>query len=191
MIPRNSRDTLNLSVITEKMAYGFQSDSLLIQTNMPEDGDVIVRFLVEMVTTGKYSIQIVQNAAFHQYFDFMLNDSLGMADSIAFTVDDVAKPLQSLTPYTYTARLKDLSSGTHTLKVQSYCYAGEAEIERQIAVIMTKTDSDWTGRSPDGILGVFGKKASLMMDSPLLLLDSTLCRRNSSDPVIYRLGVSG
>jgi hypothetical protein len=191
VLPRNSRDTLNLSVITEKMTYGFQSDSLLIQTNMPEDGDVIVRFLVEMVTTGKYSIQIVQNAAFHQYFDFMLNDSLGMADSIVFTVDDAAKPLQSLTPYTYTARLKDLSSGTHTLKVQSFSYAGEAEIERQIAVVMTKTDSDWTGRSPDGILGVFGKKSSLMMDSPLLLLDSTLCRQNSSDPVIYRLGVPG
>jgi len=191
LITGNSRDTLTLSIITENMVYGFQSDSLLIRTNMPENEDVLIRFLIEMVTTGKYSIQVVQNAAFHHYFDFMLNDSLGMADSIIFTVDDEVKTLQSLSPYTYTARLSSLTSGIHSLKVQSFSYAGEAEIERQISVVMTKADRDWTGRSPDGQLGVFGKKSTLMMDSPLLLLDSTLCRQNSTDPVIYRLGIPG
>jgi hypothetical protein len=189
-ILRNARDSISVVIRPDQMEYGYQSDSLLIRTNMPEGADVILRFLVEMVTTGKYSISVVQNAVFHQYFDFILNDSLGMADSVEFFVDDEPVNLNALSPYTYTARLHQPAAGSHELKVLSYGYAGVAEIIRQISVVMTKSMSDWNGQSADGILGVFGKKGSAGGDMRLLLVDSTF-HTGSSDHMLYRLGLPG
>lgn len=189
-ILRNSSDSVIVSIHPDQMDYGHQTDSLLIRTNMPGGGDVILRFMVEMVTTGKYSVSIIQNAAFHQYFDFILNDSLGMADSVEFFVDDSAVPLNALSPYTYTARLHNLAAGSHQLRIVSFGYAGTAEIVRDISVVLAKADRDWYGQSHDNRLAVFGKKSAVGADMSLLLVDSTVCS-NKSEGTLYCLGVSG
>ena len=189
-ILRNVRDSISATMNPDQMDYGYQSDSLLIRTNIPGEEDVILRFMVEMVTTGKYSISVVQNAVFHQYFDFILNDSLGMADSVEFFVDDEPVNLNALSPYTYTARLHQPTAGTHELRVLSYGYAGTAEIIRHISVVMTKSSSAWNGQSADGNLSVFGKKGSSGSDMSLLLVDSTF-NSETSDQMLYRLGIPG
>lgn len=189
-ILRNARDSITATIRPDQMEYGYLSDSLLIRTNMPDGANVILRFLVEMVTTGKYSIAVVQNAVFHQYFDFILNDSLGMADSVEFFVDDEPVSINAISSYTYTARLHQPAAGSHELKVLSYGYAGMAEIIRHISVVMTKSMSDWNGQSADGKLGVFGKRGTAREDMRLLLVDSTF-HAGSSDHILYRLGLSG
>ena len=187
-----STDLGDTIVFTPKALW---SDSTLIQVIITDDSDAAdtVQFVLDIIRVPRphLSIAVVQNSAFANHFEIIVNDTLEKTIHCDVTLDGTIINLDTVTAYTYIGRTTFTENGTFTVSAYAQAIVGDTSITRAGAVVLARSGEHWTGSSPDGLFLVTGNMGTVTLDQPVLLIDSTLFEYQQTGQAAYRLGAIG
>ncbi len=192
-LKRGIKDTLTLLARSTGLPLHYTNDSLLLISNTRDTArdSLTVKVTIYVSSKGELTLAVLQNSAFKHHFEFMLNDSVGMIDSLSFLLDTTAITAESVDDYTYIARTSILSPGSHVIRVNTNSFAGTAQLNRNLVVALAKSSSAWAGRSPDGDFSLSAPLGAIEADQPLLFIDSTAFPPAFPKHAAYQAGQPG
>ncbi|MBC8401431.1 MAG: hypothetical protein H8E14_08085, partial [Candidatus Marinimicrobia bacterium] len=171
------------------------SDSALIHVIISDDSDAAdtVQFVLDIIRVQRphLSIAVVQNSAFANHFEIIVNDTLEKTIHCDVTVDGTTINLDTVTAYTYIGRTTFTESATFTVSAYAQGIVGDTAITRTGAVVLARSRGHWTGSSPDGLFQVTGEMGTVPVDQLVLVIDSTLFEYQRMGRAAYRLGAIG
>ena len=149
--------------------------------------DSVVSDGIRVVDKPRLTIHAVQNIVFSDYLQVLVNDTLGMADSIRILIDSVRVTVNAVDTYSYVGTHKFTQTGTHSLQVTGYSGWGDTLRTASLSMSLAKTWSTWNATSSDGMLRVTGSPGAVNEDRQLLLVGSDLLDLPLGAEQVYRL----
>ncbi|MBC8400661.1 MAG: T9SS type A sorting domain-containing protein [Candidatus Marinimicrobia bacterium] len=171
------------------------SDSALIQVIITDDSDAsdTAEFILDIIRVPRphLSIAVVQNSAFANHFEIIINDTLEKTIHCDVTIDGTTINLDTVTTYTYIGRTTFTETVNFTVSAYAQGIVGDTTITRAGAVVLARSTERWTGASPDGLFQITGEMGTVPVDQPVLVIDSTLFEYQRTGQAAYRLGAIG
>ncbi|MFC1619122.1 Calx-beta domain-containing protein [Candidatus Neomarinimicrobiota bacterium] len=149
--------------------------------------DSVVSDGVRIVDKPRLTIHAVQNIVFSDYLQVLVNDTLGMADSIRVLIDSTRVSVSAIDTYSYVGTHKFTQTGTHSLQVTGYSGWGDTLRTASLSMALAKTWNTWSAASADGRLRVAGTPGAVNEDRQLLVVGSELLGLPSGAEQVYRL----
>jgi hypothetical protein len=149
--------------------------------------DSVVSDGIRIVDKPRLTIHAVQNIVFADYLQVLVNDTLGMADSIRVLIDSTRVSVSAIDTYSYVGTHKFTQTGTHSLQVTGYSGWGDTLRTAGLSMALAKTWNTWNVTSADGRLRVAGAPGAVNEDRQLLLVGSELLGLPLRAGQVYRL----
>jgi hypothetical protein len=149
--------------------------------------DSVVSDGMRIVDKPRLTIHAVQNIVFSDYLQVLVNDTLGMADSIRVLIDSTRVSVSAVDTYSYVGTHKFAQTGTHSLQVTGYSGWGDTLRTASLSMALAKTWNTWNATSADGRLRVFGVPGAVSEDRQLLVVGSELLDLPAGVERAYRL----
>jgi hypothetical protein len=149
--------------------------------------DSVVSDGMRIVDKPRLTIHAVQNIVFSDYLQVLVNDTLGMADSIRVLIDSTRVSVSAVDTYSYVGTHKFAQTGTHSLQVTGYSGWGDTLRTASLSMALAKTWNTWNATSADGRLRVDGVPGAVNEDRQLLVVGSELLGLPAGIKQAYRL----
>jgi hypothetical protein len=165
---------LNFSIDLAGLTIGSYLDSIRLKTNDPAQDTVSIHVRVEAFDKPRPVLAFYKNPAYPGYYDLMIVDSLGMADSVAIEFADSNLTVSEIDTFSYMASIELGSEGLKRFEIFASNWVGDTTITANLTASLAKSGSPWVAHSPDNYFKITGSASSLKSETQIVILDTLL-----------------
>ncbi len=171
------------------------SDSTVIRV-IVTDGSAAkdtVTFVLDILRVDRphLTMALVQNSAFTNYLEIIVNDTIGMTVDCQVSIETDRINLDTISTYTYIGRTTIEQVLEFTVSAYAEGLVGDTTITRDAAVVLARSRNSWGGSSRDGAFSISGEPGAVIDDQYLLVVDTSLFSSKAHRLAKYRMGALG
>jgi hypothetical protein len=152
------------------------------------------KFIIDVIRIPRprLAFDVIQNNVFTGHFDFLITDTMSKATNMiisfggGFTTN---LDMEKVGPFTYRYHKKYLAGYSFDVSYRVVATALVGLTQKYnvpFKIAWTRSSSNWTGFSPDGVFSVTGEAGAVSRDQFIMIMDSTMSNKGYSGS--YKLG---